>query len=266
MAEWTKFKELSDVLAKMGIVLSPIEPLPPIDVIKGEDLDDLVTVASGGVYHVDPTKGTVTRLTFNICDKDIMWIKRDFEKCEQVIQKEEFDNTELIEALHKYHFTYCRTLEDFHKKNQQSRYYGSSRWTGGFLYSYIKDNKVIKKNDKQTLFPCNYCLKNLKRKTGRKYNQRDFDIKDALEVPPPSGDITGQLECEWIPNIYSDDFSAISARLKKEKDYTCEDCKKKAKEYLHCHHINHLKHDNRQINLRVLCRDCHSEYHSHMKK
>lgn len=71
-------------------------------------------------------------------------------------------------------------------------------------------------------------------------------------------------------NVYRHDWDEISKRIKKQKNYTCEDCGVYAPLWsgiiLHTHHKDHNKWNNSPENLAVLCDDCHSEYHDHMKR
>ena len=266
MTKWTDFQEFERALEKMGISLGSIVPLPPIEIVEGKDLDNLV-IGEVGIYHVDPVTGQVTRLSFHICDKDIQWIKRKGFDAENIIKKSDFDNPKFIKTLHRYHFTYCQTLEEFHKENRELRFYGSSQWNGEFLYSFIHNNQVIKENRKQKLYPCKYCLNNLQKSTKKEYDYKDFDIKEVFNIPPPLKPWINQIANEYIPNIYSDDFQKISTQLKKEKGHICEECGKKySKHKLHCHHVNHLKYDNRHINLQILCVQCHTKRHPHMQQ
>ncbi len=233
---------------------------------KGKNIDNLVGYTSR-IYHWDKNKGTLTRLTLNICDKadyqfkfgsEIRW-----ETIKKLIVDKKFDDVRLIEKSHRYHFTWCSIIKKFYDGNKEDRFYGSIRWNGTFDYSFIENNDVFERNLKQTLYPCKWCLKKLRKLNGKFYNEKTFDIKEALKMPNEL-DENYQLDCEWMPNIYSQDWPKISKHIKKTRNYTCEKCGEKYPSgQLDCHHKNHLKHDNREINLQVLCKECHAKIHSH---
>lgn len=68
---------------------------------------------------------------------------------------------------------------------------------------------------------------------------------------------------------YTADWPAISAKVRSELDYTCEQCGvdlNGEKQLLHTHHVNGNKSDNERSNLRVLCADCHKKqpHHDHI--
>ena len=75
-------------------------------------------------------------------------------------------------------------------------------------------------------------------------------------------------------NGYPYEFFLVSKELKMKNNYTCQDCgvcliirggrkREGHRRYLHAHHINGDKKDNREINLRILCVECHfNGYHS----
>ena len=265
--EFTDFKNFEEALKRMGASLGNVEIKPiEITIQQGVDLDNLITISNGGVYFIDLKNGLLTRITLNICDIDTYYPKKEFNEIEKIIANRNFEYPGLIKCLHKYHFTYCRTLKKFHDENKQDRYYGSSRWTGTFKYQFIKNNSILSENKDQKLYPCKNCLGNLSKKNGRAYKREGFNIKNALDMSNQlSQDY--KLECEYIPNIYAHDWSEISTKMKKERDYACEKCKKKyPKNNLDCHHVNHLKNDNRIINLKVLCKRCHSSFHPHMEQ
>ena len=266
MFKWTTFEDLSKALRKMGVDSRRVKP---VDIpVAGRNLDDFV-LTSGGLYRFEPTKKDGTRIvrqTLNMCDNKIKWIEKNYAgDVEKIFREKKFDDIDFLEAVHRYHFTYCRTIEEWRDKKRSDRFYASDRWTGKFLYAYLEDNKEKYRNKNQKLYPCKNCLKNLSERTGRKYNHKKFDIGDSLNVEPLH--VSVRKECDYIPNVYSSDWLAISKHLKEEKNYTCEDCRKKPKQRkdIHCHHKNHLKHDNRSINLEVLCKSCHVKRHPHMQ-
>lgn len=68
---------------------------------------------------------------------------------------------------------------------------------------------------------------------------------------------------------YTADWPVISAALKKQVNYMCEQCGvdlESEKRLLHVHHIDGVKSNNHGNNLRVLCADCHKKqpHHEHI--
>lgn len=68
---------------------------------------------------------------------------------------------------------------------------------------------------------------------------------------------------------YTADWPSISAKLRSELNYTCEQCGVNLtgeSKLLHTHHINGNKADNSRNNLRALCADCHKKqpHHGHV--
>ncbi|MEG2885094.1 MAG: hypothetical protein RR884_11005, partial [Acinetobacter sp.] len=68
-------------------------------------------------------------------------------------------------------------------------------------------------------------------------------------------------------NEYTPDWSIISRKLREEYNWTCQNCQiqleNNLKRFLHVHHINGQKTDNKSANLKVLCIRCHSEQPEH---
>ena len=98
---------------------------------------------------------------------------------------------------------------------------------------------------------------------------REFNIREFLENYETDFDILPSRKDTDPPNDYTDNWEKISTEYKKEKNWTCEfeDCGvnlRKHKRYLHCHHKNHVRNDNRSGNLQALCVLCHAKQHSHM--
>ena len=72
-------------------------------------------------------------------------------------------------------------------------------------------------------------------------------------------------------DLYSEDYEELSLQFRKNNNWTCQKCGIKLKpehhHFLHVHHINGVKSDNKPTNLMCLCIKCHSEQpdHDHLK-
>lgn len=63
---------------------------------------------------------------------------------------------------------------------------------------------------------------------------------------------------------YTKDWQQISTNYKEKHNYTCEKCGLSItnpfdKRFIHVHHINGIKTDNNESNLKCLCIECHSK-------
>jgi hypothetical protein len=74
-------------------------------------------------------------------------------------------------------------------------------------------------------------------------------------------------------NDYPLNFEQISQRLRQENGWQCQKCGRNLsaqhlRKYLHVHHVNGNRSDNKRQNLRILCVACHADepHHSHMRK
>lgn len=70
---------------------------------------------------------------------------------------------------------------------------------------------------------------------------------------------------------YTRDWHQVSEEYKESMQYTCEKCGLRIdnlfdREYIHCHHINGNKTDNRKENLQCLCIRCHSQVDEHHRR
>jgi 5-methylcytosine-specific restriction endonuclease McrA len=67
-------------------------------------------------------------------------------------------------------------------------------------------------------------------------------------------------------NNYTKDFYSIANELKRKKNHICEGCYKdlsQDKKFLHVHHIDGIKSNNSDDNLKVVCINCHTNEHEH---
>ena len=80
--------------------------------------------------------------------------------------------------------------------------------------------------------------------------------------------ILGSIIFFEMYNQYPSNWPQIARYYKEQVGWKCEECGidlRAGKEFLEVHHINGLKRDNEEKNLRALCIRCHAEMPQHLK-
>jgi len=149
----------------------------------------------------------------------------------------------------KFHLTKCKVIQEFISAGKFKIRY---EWSNSNVNDLIdKTTRKIYKNE--VLEYCNYCKKELFdgiENTEDFFNSLD---KSELEEDKIEVDIFG----------YERDWQKISREYRKKQNYKCEHCSIQInnptdRRYLHTHHINGDKTNNRENNLECLCILCHS--------
>ena len=265
--QFTDFSTLQNAIRRLGIDKFEAELLKKLQLgeLEGntQNTENLI-LGEYGIYHLE--KGVLAKVILHITDIKTRWLEK---KCMawEAFKAKKYDTTEFIEALHKYHFTKCTTLDTMFNNDRRNRYYMAQRIDGTFSYSFIKENKVIYENKNQKLNVCRNCLTVLAELANKRYSVQGFKpiyVFDTNVVPPSNGGF--DLECDAVPNIYAKDWQKIAQKAKEQVDYKCEKCGvdlKQDKQYLHCHHIDANRANNLSSNLQVLCIKHHAEQHQH---
>ena len=196
------------------------------------------------------------------------------------------DPDELVdpEQLCKFHVADCPTLKTMKSQNKFDRYVVATRTDGKFIVNFLTGGRIHGKGERveRRLYVCKNCLNKLNYKNyrSRRMPKKDeikaeiresFDLREFFERY--DSQITKEprhTETSAPVNEYSSDWPQISHCYKEKVGWKCEKCGTdlgEGKEFLHAHHINAQKNDNREQNLRALCIHCHAEMpqHQHLK-
>jgi hypothetical protein len=180
-----------------------------------------------------------------------------------------FDENELP----KFHFSECATINGSKKTQRYERYFASSRTTGDFPIDRKEGTQIITQS--YPLLVCKHCLNKLKTinsRLHRKYpDVSHFNLETFFkDCNPLIYDKPKKTASDAPQTGYTDDWSEVSRKYKKQCGYRCETCNvdlSKHQHLLDTHHINGDKQDNSDRNLKALCKLCHAEepQHQHYK-
>lgn len=99
-------------------------------------------------------------------------------------------------------------------------------------------------------------------------NPDDWDGGDWADATGARlGDMLDRARGEREDDFYSEDWGALSKRVRAEMDWCCEQCGinlSARRDLLHVHHIDHNKQNNDRSNLAVVCAYCHSRFPDHV--
>ena len=189
------------------------------------------------------------------------------------------ENLEATPAINpKFHLADCVTLETMRSINKYDRYVVSNQ-TDGLFPVRAYDHLTERREQEEILAriqPCKNCLKELDYEgfDGASHieRRRIFEHFDLMEFFA-----TYETMFRTLPRLtrqsmgegqYTSDWAKISARLRREANWTCSECAVNCsndKDLLHVHHRDGNRGNNRRNNLQVLCIDCHSKQPAHSR-
>ena len=178
---------------------------------------------------------------------------------------------------YKFHIANCSTISRAYENNRQSRYVVSTRTDGLFRVNLLQGSVVAQQDELLEMKVCKNCLMELKymgyynhsaSRSWRIYS--DFSLDNFFDQyggtrhihTPRFNDLNAPI------NQYSTEFNEISRVIREQRGFQCEVCGLdlvEAPRFLHLHHINADRSDNRGENLRCLCIKCHAREPEHAR-
>ena len=184
--------------------------------------------------------------------------------------------------LPRFHVSDCEKLQEMRRNKRYERYVVATREDGSFELNISKGGSKNFDHRIEQLNVCQYCLGKLSweefnrslPQIKRKSIVANFTLnkffkkygKSLITNNPKHTADTAPL------NTYTSDFRVVADRIKKTRNYCCENtlCKINLvnhQKFLHAHHIDAQKNNNDLNNLKLVCIKCHAEEynHSHLK-
>jgi hypothetical protein len=257
---FTRFEELVDAVKQLGVNVVAVSNKELQKLISGGievQNDDEVIRRPHGIYRV-LKDGRVVKVVLYISQKRLTSAE-----------------IPAFADLHKYHLFNCRTLEHMQRIGRGERYRISSRNDGRFDYTLIRNNREFRTYNGDSGASLSLCG-NCQRLYDEAYNRdgkNPFDLPEFLKGERFSGMDPRQYRYDMddVLNIYREDWPEIANRIKRSREWRCEECgivlSGNLKRFLHAHHLDGQLHNNVVANIKVLCIRCHADQplHGHIR-
>ncbi len=179
----------------------------------------------------------------------------------------------------RFHVAHCKTLIQKRADGTDAKYVASVRTDGNFRVCRNASGDL----EESKLDVCQNCLIKIhwnnfnSNFTKKRRNSiiENFSLSDFFNKYPSSLHKIAPTHDEYSApaNTYSKGFEETSRAYRIKSNFRCDQCGWTAtaaeeKRFMHTHHINGLRWDDRDENLRVLCLECHADQpaHAHMKR
>jgi len=173
------------------------------------------------------------------------------------------------ENSRRFHIFNCNTIQQMFSDKRHKRYVATNRNDGLFLVDTKDYSNKVEEDIEAELFICKHCFRtnDLSDTYGEwpNFSLRKFfrDHETFFPFEPEFTDITAPS------SGYPKNWRKISKMAKEKENYTCEECgvdcdkNRETRRFIHCHHIDGVKTNNKPENLQVLCTECHSKQPGH---
>ena len=154
----------------------------------------------------------------------------------------------------RFHICKCSVIDNFLNGNDIPEYRRANTKTVKVLNWDNEDEE----EDVSDLPLCKLCASIL-------YQYKNYDSSMFSDLLRKTAEENSEIpkDTEVDKRGYTKDWQLISSDFRRKHNYTCEKCGVQVSpletEFMHVHHKNKNKTDNRDSNLQCLCIECHSE-------
>lgn len=251
------FSELNNAVSKMGA-----EPVDfEVEKTKFSDIDIDKILGTTGI-EIDPVDLELSNGLLSYKGRQVLLFIPDHgNRVDSVIDNYSNGN--------KYHISDCATIEKMKEIQRFDRYVVTNNLSGEFDisgYSFREDSHIEIKSE---LSVCKNCLRKLNYKNYKENKNKvfnEFNLNEFFETYSTLFKHLPKLENTIYKSTYTKDWEDISKDYREKQNYVCESCHtsfKSHKYLLHTHHINGVKTDNKESNLKAVCIDCHRKEPNH---
>lgn len=228
------FQKLKTTLKELGYQIEKAEayrPIKPIDVSIKDIKDGTIDITDGGIFFKTP----------------------DGRKHRGFMYKREYHLLRFGKP--RFHIRNCKTIQEFKARGLFTDKYC---WANDYKVPVcdMDDNNVDKVVNMLPL--CKNCADIQRSERNDIYSDNEDFVNELKKAAPQ--DIVTDVDVLG----YTKEWQDISKRYREKHKYTCERCGIHITDdfgygYIHCHHRNNNKTDNREENLECLCIECHSK-------
>jgi len=158
-------------------------------------------------------------------------------------------------SMPRFHICKCGVIESFMEQGRFGEYHYANTEEVDVKDLDTHPNEILQMSG---LPLCSQCAAQMSR-----MYERNMDSDEFVQILKEAGEVPEELDMEQDIFGYVKDWPKISKAYRELHNYTCEKCgftapSKFEQTYIHVHHIDGDKLNNKQSNLQCLCIRCHA--------